>query len=271
MVGHNLLPISGFNFAEMLNISHRQTIAYHPESNGAVKRLHPLKDTLRTHAAAATWSEELPFVLLGLRAQPREDPGLSLAEPVFGAPIVLPDDFLQTEEFSIDSFIKNFSKTLDAPASSLPRHNSSVQPSSSPPPSSGSVVAAWSHLSNHSTKAPTPFCPMALAPSPSKLGHGTRSSPSAASSPVRLRMLSLAARVATADCWVCAQVALPQPSRSCFQARWYLHLPLRRCLETVPEPFSYLARRFLHAQDWRRHHRFHRSGTRPVNGHRHRG
>jgi hypothetical protein len=54
----------------MINISHRQTTAYYPESNGAVKRLHRLlKDALRARAAAATWSEELPFVLLGLRAQ----------------------------------------------------------------------------------------------------------------------------------------------------------------------------------------------------------
>jgi hypothetical protein len=58
---------------------HLQTTAYHPEANGAVERLHCcLKDALRVHAAAATWAEELPWVLLGLRAQPREDTGLSL-------------------------------------------------------------------------------------------------------------------------------------------------------------------------------------------------
>jgi hypothetical protein len=80
----------------MLNISHKQTAAYHPESNGAVERLHHrLKDALRARTAAATWSKELPFVLLGLRAQPREDTGLSLAEAVFGAQTVLPNEFLQ--------------------------------------------------------------------------------------------------------------------------------------------------------------------------------
>jgi hypothetical protein len=112
----------------MLNISHRQTTTYHPESNRAVKRLHRrLKDALRARAAMATWSEELPFILLGLHAQPREDPGLSLAEAVFGAPIVLPNEFLQNEEIPVNSVIKNFSKTLDATASSLPRHNCSLQ------------------------------------------------------------------------------------------------------------------------------------------------
>jgi hypothetical protein len=59
-----------FQFWEMLNISHKKTTAYHPESNGAVKRRHRrLKDALRAHAAAATWSKELPFVLLGLRGK----------------------------------------------------------------------------------------------------------------------------------------------------------------------------------------------------------
>jgi hypothetical protein len=67
-------------FCEMLNISHKQTTAYHPDSNGTVKRLHRrLKNALCTRTAAATWSEELPFVLLGLRAQPREDTGLTPA------------------------------------------------------------------------------------------------------------------------------------------------------------------------------------------------
>ncbi len=92
----------------MLNIAHRQTIAYHPELNGAVKRLHRhLKDALRVHAAAATWADELPFVLLGLRAQLRENTGLSPAETVFGAPIILPNEFLQSDKFAVDSIIQN--------------------------------------------------------------------------------------------------------------------------------------------------------------------
>ncbi len=66
-------------------------------------------------------------MLLGLRAQPREDTGLSLAEAVFGAPIVLPNEFLQNEEMSVDAIIKIFSKTWHVPAVSMPRHNSSAQ------------------------------------------------------------------------------------------------------------------------------------------------
>ncbi len=80
-----------------------------PVQNGAVERLHRrLKDALRTRAAAATWSVELPFVLLGLRAQPREDTGFSLAEAVFSAQIVLPNEFLQNDELSVDTIVKIF-------------------------------------------------------------------------------------------------------------------------------------------------------------------
>jgi transposase InsO family protein len=45
-------------FCEMHNISHKQTTAYHPESNAAVKRLHHrLKDALRACAAARARGE----------------------------------------------------------------------------------------------------------------------------------------------------------------------------------------------------------------------
>jgi hypothetical protein len=144
--------------------------------------------------------------------------------------------------------------------------------SCSPPPSSGSIEAAWFHPFSRSTTAPTRFYAAAPAPSPSESGHEMRWLPSAALRLARPRTPRLAARVAAADRRARAQAVSLQPSRSCSQTRWSLHLllPWRRH-ETVPEPFSYPARRFLHAQDRRCHHRCHRHGTRPVNGHRHGG
>ena len=148
----------------------------------------------------------------------------------------------------------------------------SCQPSCSPPPSSGSVGAAWFHPFSRSTTAPTRSCAAAPAPSPSESGRRTRWLPSAALRPARPRTPRLAARVAAADRLARAQAVWPQPSGSRFQTRWYLHLHLhRRRRATVPEPFSYPARRFLHARDRRRLHSLHRRGTRPVNGHRPRG
>jgi hypothetical protein len=128
----------------MHNISHKQTTAYHPESNSAVKRLHSyLKDALHACTGMATWSEELPFVLLGLRAQPREDTGLSPAKAVFGAQIVLPNEFLQNDEFSVDAIVKNFLKALHVSAPSLPRHNSSTQLPSELPAELLSAPLIW--------------------------------------------------------------------------------------------------------------------------------
>ncbi len=81
---------------KMLHITHRQTTTHHPESNSVVERLHHhLKDALCVRIAVATWAKEITWILLGLCAQLREDTGLSPAEAVFGAPIVLPNEFLK--------------------------------------------------------------------------------------------------------------------------------------------------------------------------------
>jgi hypothetical protein len=108
-------------------------------------------------------------------------------------------------------------------ASSCP---ASCQPSSSPPPLSESIVAVSSHLSSHSTMAPTPFCATDPALLPSESGPRERSSPAAASRPAWLRTLSLAACFAAADHLVRPQAVLLQPNGSCFQTRWSLHLHL---------------------------------------------
>ncbi len=127
IVGHSLLPTFGPNFVKCYTFR-IQTTAYHPESNCAVERLYRrLKDALSARATAATWSCGVTFVLLGRRAQPREDTGLYPAEAVFGALIVLPNEFSQGDEFSVDVIVLNFKKTLDDPPFSLSRHNSSAQ------------------------------------------------------------------------------------------------------------------------------------------------
>jgi hypothetical protein len=78
--------------------------AFHPELNCTVKRLHcRLKDALRVRTAAATWAKEIPWVLLGLRAKPREDTGLYPAEAVFSAPIVLSNEFLKGDVIPVDT------------------------------------------------------------------------------------------------------------------------------------------------------------------------
>jgi hypothetical protein len=88
---------------KMLSVSDRQTTAYHPEAKRCRRKTAPSPQSpFRALAAAATWADEIPWVLLGLRSQPREDTGLSLAEAVYCVPVVLPNEILQVKEFSVD-------------------------------------------------------------------------------------------------------------------------------------------------------------------------
>ncbi len=196
-----------FQLYEMLNISHKQTTAYHPESNGCTAASR----TRFAHALPRIWSEELPFVLLGLRVQPREDTGLSPAEAVFSAQIVLPNEFLQNDELSVDTIVKKFSKTLHVAAPSLLRQNSSTDLPSELPAELLSAPLVWVHRGSLVPplqplyNGPYELLRRGPPPSPSESGRGTRWSPSATLRLARLRTPRLAARVTAADSRACAQ------------------------------------------------------------------
>jgi transposase InsO family protein len=99
----------------LLNIRHAQTTAYHPQSNGMVEYFHScLKDTLRARCPAANWMDHLPWVLLGLRSAAREDNNTNPAQAVFGSPLILPGQFLDSPELPSEQFLEQFSKTLSA-------------------------------------------------------------------------------------------------------------------------------------------------------------
>ena len=83
-----------------MGISHQQTTAYHPQSNGMVERLHrTLKDRLMSRASSCSsgtsqWMSHLPFVLLGLRTSIRQDSDCSPSDMLYGGPLRLPGDFV---------------------------------------------------------------------------------------------------------------------------------------------------------------------------------
>jgi hypothetical protein len=71
-----------------------------------VERCHrQLKDALRAHLAGPDWPLHLPWVCMGLRAAPTKDTGVSAAELVFGALLVLQREILDTEEPPPPGFI----------------------------------------------------------------------------------------------------------------------------------------------------------------------
>ena len=59
-----------------------RSTAYHPQSNGMVERFHwQLKAALRARCSGADWLEHLPWVMLGLRAAPKEEAGCRQQRP----------------------------------------------------------------------------------------------------------------------------------------------------------------------------------------------
>jgi hypothetical protein len=115
------------SLCDLLNIQHTQMTAYHLQSNGMVERFHwCLKDTLRARCAAANWTDHLPWVLLGLCSVAREDDNTTPALAVFGSPLILPGQFLDSPELPSEKFIEQFSKTLSAAEHPSTRHNTAA-------------------------------------------------------------------------------------------------------------------------------------------------
>ena len=64
---------------------------------GIVERLHhSLKQS--TRLTGPEWSDQLPWVLLGLRTTPKDDLKTSVAELLYGSTIVLPGDYIVLAE-----------------------------------------------------------------------------------------------------------------------------------------------------------------------------
>jgi hypothetical protein len=101
------------SLCSLLSISHTQTTAYHPQSNGLVERFHRrMKDALRARAAGVDWFLHLPWVLLGIRTAWREGTDFSPSEAVFGSQLVLPGQFLSAPESPSPSFLQDFQGVL---------------------------------------------------------------------------------------------------------------------------------------------------------------
>ena len=117
----------------ILGIRRSQTTSYHPQSNGLIERFHrSLKTSLRARLAGPDWIRHLPLVLLGLRSVPKDDTGMSVAEAVYGTPLTLPGDFLDSAEFPPKVFIQRVEKAL-AGFSSASHHIRPESPKQLPP------------------------------------------------------------------------------------------------------------------------------------------
>ncbi|GBP92578.1 hypothetical protein EVAR_70952_1 [Eumeta japonica] len=86
-------PSQFSNPMKIMGIKKNRTTAYPPQSNGIVERWHR-KTALRAKLSNSnTWIDELPTVLLGLRATLRTDAEVSLAELIYEYNLRLPGYF----------------------------------------------------------------------------------------------------------------------------------------------------------------------------------
>jgi hypothetical protein len=103
---------------KLLGVQLINTTAYHPHSNGMVERCHgQLKAALRAWLASTEWPEHLPWVLLGLRAAPKEDSAISSAEMMLGKLLSLPAEFIQDADPPAEHFLERL-RGMEMPATS---------------------------------------------------------------------------------------------------------------------------------------------------------
>ncbi len=122
------------HMCEVLGIQHQMTTAYHPQANGLVERFHrQLKNSLRALLCGPDWASHLPWVLLGLRAAPKEDAGVSSAELEYGSPLTLPGQFLEAGDPPAADFLHRLQRVVQG--SSLPTRPLAREASSSSIPS----------------------------------------------------------------------------------------------------------------------------------------
>jgi transposase InsO family protein len=113
----------------MLGISTSTTTSFHPQSNGMVERFHrSLKSSLRARLAGSDWFSHLPLVLLGLRATPKDDTGLSVSEAVYSSPLTLPGELVDVPELLPDTFLRKVDRAIEGFAVSPPHHVRPAQP-----------------------------------------------------------------------------------------------------------------------------------------------
>ena len=114
---------------EHLGISHHTTTAFHPQSNGLVERMHrQMKGALKARLDSdPEWMDQLPWVMLGLRAAWREGTDSSSAESLYGTTLRLPGQFIPGTESpptSQDAFLAELQKKMHSLSSFPSDHHS---------------------------------------------------------------------------------------------------------------------------------------------------
>lgn len=105
-----------------LNIVHKMSSTYHPQSQGAIERFHQtLKSVLRKHCLESQrdWDESIPLVLFAVREAVQESLGFSPAQLVFGHSVrgplqVLKEQLVDSEKrhYAVSEYVSQFQERL---------------------------------------------------------------------------------------------------------------------------------------------------------------
>ena len=150
------------SLCRFLGINHSPTTSFHPQSNGLVERFHRrLKVSLRARLAGSDWFHHLPLVLLGLRCAPREDSAVSASEALFGTPLVLPGEFLDSPELPSSEYLRKIQAVLKNNYTVLPHHSvaTNIKPDQIP-----SSISTCSHVFVREDASKPPLSPLYRGP-----------------------------------------------------------------------------------------------------------
>ena len=119
---------------KFLGTTHIRTTSYHPQANGLIEQFHRrLKGALRAQSLSHSWSESLPWVLLGIRTAIK-DLQCSTAELVYGTTLRLPGEFISPSSFSPSDYtdyitrLRSFMADLKATPRTISTYPSFVHP-----------------------------------------------------------------------------------------------------------------------------------------------
>ena len=84
--GTQFVGVLAKHIYEMLGIEHLRTSHYHPQTNGALERLHSTLEGMLAKAKTSglDWVTQLSFVLFALRQSPNRTTSFSLYELLYG-------------------------------------------------------------------------------------------------------------------------------------------------------------------------------------------
>ena len=116
------------SLCKFLGIIHSPTTSFHLQSNGIVKRFHrQLKVSLRARLAGSDWFNHLSMVLLGLSSGvPSEDSSISPSEAVYGSPLILPCEFLDSPELPSPEYLWWIQQIIKNTPVAPSHHNSAL-------------------------------------------------------------------------------------------------------------------------------------------------